>query len=58
MIETKHEMNFNDTQILYKENNYIKRKFKEAIAIKNNKATIMNKKEEIKALSFIWENVI
>ena len=31
---------------------------KEAIAIKNNKERLLNKKEEIKILSHIWENLL
>ena len=50
--------NFDDVEILNKESNFIKRKFKEAIAIKKNNAPLLNKKDEIKAISNVWENII
>ena len=34
------------------------RKFKEALAIKEHKANLLNKKEEIKLLSNVWENLL
>ena len=49
--------NFDDVEILNKESNFIKRKFKETIAIKKNNAPLLNKKEEIKAISNVWENI-
>ena len=53
-----HKTNFDEVEILNKESNFIKRKFKEAIAIKKNNAPLLNKKEEMKALSNVWENII
>ena len=50
--------NFDDVEILNKESNFIKRKFKEAIAIKKNNAPLLNKKDEIKDISNVWENII
>ena len=50
--------NFDDIEILNKESNFIKRKFKEAIAIKKNNAPLLNKKDEIKDISNVWENII
>ena len=54
--QTMHKANFDEVEILNKESNFIKRKFKEAIVIKKNNAPLLNKKEEIKALSNVWEN--
>ena len=56
--QTIHKANFDDVEILNKESNFIKRKFKEAIAIKKNNAPLLNKKEEKKAISNVWENII
>ena len=56
--QTMHKANFDDVEILNKESNFIKRKFKEAIAIKKNNAPLLNKKDEIKAISNVWENII
>ena len=53
-----HKANFDDVEILNKESNFIKRKFKEAIAIKKNNVPLLNNKEEIKAISNVWENII
>ena len=41
-----------------KENNIVKRKWKEAAFILRNKDYLLNKKEEIKNLSSIWEPII
>ena len=55
----QHQADWNNAKIIKKESNHNKRKLKEAIAIKNiPKNELMNKKEEIKVLSSIWENVI
>ena len=43
---TMHKANFDDIEILNKESNFIKRKFKEAIVIKKNNAPLLNKKGE------------
>ena len=56
--QTKHKMKFNEVQILNRENNKEKRRFKEAVAIKNSKIELVNKKEEIKVLSEVWENML
>ena len=50
--------NFDDIEILNKESNFIKRKFKEAIAMKKNNAPLLNKRDEIKDISNVWENII
>ena len=45
--------------ILYKENDFRERKFKEAVAIKKiGQNETMNKKEEVKVISDIWGNII
>ena len=56
--ESNHNINFDDVEVLYREMNFQKRKFKEAIAIKKHNNQLLNKKEEVKALSNIWENLI
>ena len=56
--QTMHKANFDDVEILNKESNFFKRKFKEAIAIKKNNTPLLNKKDEIKAISNVWENII
>ena len=56
--QTMHKANFYDVDFLNKESNFIKRKFKEAIAIKKNNAPLLNKNDEIKAISNVWENII
>ena len=33
-------------------------RFKEAVGIKNSKIELVNKKEEIKVLSEVWENML
>ena len=54
----KHEINWDDAEILDRDNNYQRRKFKEAVAINKNKENILNKKEEIKTISYIWDDII
>ena len=56
--QTKHKIKFDDVEILHRESDYTKRKFKEALAIKKGNEQLMNKKEEIKLLSDVWENII
>ena len=56
--ETGHEIDWEGVEIIYKENNFNKRKFKEALVIKENSDKILNKKEEIRILSSIWEGII
>ena len=61
MQTTKHEIDFDNAEILYKEGNYAIRKMKEGIAIKRHqyeKHQLMNKKEEIKSLSEVWEGLL
>ena len=41
-----------------KEKHFSKRKFKEALAIKKNNDSLLNKKEEKKVISNIWENLL
>ena len=56
---TKHEINWNDVNVIDKENNMIKRKLKEAIKIRDSpQASLMNKKEECKILSNIWDSIL
>ena len=56
---TKHEINWNDANVIDKENNMVKRKLKEAIKIRNSpQASLMNKKEECKILSNIWDSIL
>ena len=57
-MESKHNIVFDNAEILHKERNFQKRKFKEAIAIKKQSMSLLNKKEEIKTLSNIWENIL
>ena len=52
--QTMHKANFDEVE----ESNFIKRKFKEAIAIKKNNPPLLKKREEIKALSNVWKNII
>ena len=53
-----HTADLENVKIIYKETNFVKRKFKEALAIYENLESVMNKKEEVKAISNIWENLI
>ena len=56
---TNHEINWNDTNVISKENDMAKRKLKEAIKIRNTpQADLMNKKEECKILSSIWDSIL
>ena len=54
----QHTADWENVKILHKETNFIKRKFKEALAINENLNNVLNKKEEVKAISNIWENLI
>ena len=56
--QTNHEAEFDDVKVLFREKNFRMRKFKEALAIKEHKANLVNKKEEIKLLSNVWENLL
>ena len=55
---TGHNIDWENTKVLCKEQNHIKRKFKEGLEIKKCKGRTMNKKEESKIISDIWENVL
>ena len=43
---------------MYREQSYVKRKFRAGMEIKRRKMSIMNKEEEIKSISDIWKNLI
>ena len=50
---------WDDVKIIYRENNWKKRKFKEAARIiSHNKEQMMNKKDEIKKISNLWNVVL
>ena len=51
-------IDWENTKVLCKEQIHIKRKFKEGLEIKKCKGRTMNKKEESKIISDIWENVL
>ena len=54
----QHTADWENVKNLHKDTNFIKRKFKEALAINENLNNVLNKKEEVKAISNIWENLI
>ena len=54
---TKHEFNFNETQILSQDSNYHKLIIKEMIEIKKEKEAL-NDKKDISNLSQIYHNLI
>ena len=57
--DNKHNVDWENVIILHKENDFRKRKFKEAVAIKKiGQNETMNKKEEVKVISDIWGNII
>ena len=56
--ESKHTVDWDSINILHRENDFRKRKFKEAVAIRKTANNILNKKEEIKIISSIWETLI
>ena len=56
--ESKHTVDWDSINILHRENDFRKRKFKEAVAIRKTANDILNKKEEIKIISSIWETLI
>ena len=58
IIQYNHEVGWNEVKILCKGNYFRKRKFQEAIAIKNDINRVINKKEEVKVISNIWEHLI
>ena len=57
-IQSGHVPQWENTQVLTIEKNYNKRRYKEAIEIMKSKEKTVNKKEEIKNLSFIWESIL
>ena len=59
MKTTGHSPAWDDVAIIYRENNWKKRKFKEAArrVILHNKEQLMNKKEERKTISNLWNIV-
>ena len=57
--ESRHTPNWKEIEILAKENNIVKRKFKESVAISQEKKdNLLNKKEERKVISDIWSAII
>ena len=59
MKATSHSPAWNDVKIIYRGNNWNKRKFKEAArATLHNKEQLMNKKGERKAISNLWNIVL
>ena len=56
---TGHSSAWDDVRIIYRENNWKKRKFKEAARITSyNKKQLMNKKDERKTISNLWNMVL
>ena len=53
-----HEIKWDDAEIIDRDKYFKRRKFKEAVAINKSKENILNKKEEIKTISYIWDNII
>ena len=57
--ESRHTPNWKELEIPAKENNIFKRKFKESVAISQEKKdNLLNKKEERKVISDIWSAII
>ena len=57
--ESRHTPNCKEIEILARENNIVKRKFKESVAISQEKKdNLLNKKEERKVTSDIWSAII
>ena len=51
--------NWKEVEILAKENNIVKRKFKESVAtLQGKKDNLLNKKEERTVISDIWSAII
>ena len=48
--ESKHTVEWNSINILHRDNDFRKRKFKDAVAIRKATNSILNKKEEIKIM--------
>ena len=56
---TGHSPAWDNVRIIYRENNWKKRKFKEAARITSyNKKQLMNKKDERKTISNLWNMVL
>ena len=59
METTSQSPAWNDVTIIYRENNWKKRKLKEAVRItSHNKEKLMNKKDERKTISNLWNIVL
>ena len=59
MKTTDHSPAWDDVRILYRENNWKKRKFKESARItSHNKEQLMNKKDEKKTINNLWNRVL
>ena len=59
MKMTGHSPAWNGLSVIYRENNWKKRKFKEAARItSHNKEQLMNKKDERKSISNLWNIVL
>ena len=59
MKTTDHSSAWDDVRILYRENNWKKRKFKESARItSHNKEQLMNKKDEKKTINNLWNRVL
>ena len=57
--ESRHTSNWKEVEILAKEKNIIKRKFKESVAIlQEKKDNLLNKKEDRKVISDTWSAII
>ena len=57
--ESTHTPIWKEVEIIAKENNIVKRKFKESVAItQERKDNLLNKKEERKVISDIWSTII
>ena len=57
--ESRHTPIWKEVEIIAKENNIVKRKFKESVAItQERKDNLLNKKEERKVISDIWSAII
>ena len=56
--ESGHTPNWEQTEIVTKENNLVKRKFKESVAItQEDRFNLLNKKEERKVISDVWSAI-
>ena len=59
MKTTGHSPVWDDVRIIYRENKWKKREFKEAVRIiLHNKEQLMNKKDERKTTSNLWNTVL